>query len=512
MANLTFEGGLNQQDLTLVKPQECVSGYNFELGNRDTHWKPRRSFDALGTATNAASVNGIIQLIKNDDTETTLAQAGDTVYLWDGTTTFTSKGTVNGSSKLRGVTWSLGGYSVITDLEKLTVIKKWDGTSLTTLTTGLGTNLFAKYGIVHLGRVWLFNVKTSSDTPHLLVASAFENPTSYDTALRAQDDSFSTGNEAFYMTTPDLLPINGVALFFNTLIISTENGRVWKLTGTTSLDFEWVPFYSGSAAIGTETMANIGNDVVYMRNGGTIESLRSTQDFGDVKADDLSRFIRDDVNDITDCITVYDQERQKVYFFNSSGKMPVFFKDMAATDLSPWSIYKTGHTSNFDTSAAVYMRQPGGTGWYVYFGDSTGNIYQMDGTGTGDNGDTDIESYRRTVLIEEMDGYDPQHNQLKGRVHYHRVADCDLVMTFEWGDDYSTPTCTVPLEGPPVGDGAGYFGGSAYFGGAFYWNAGFFYADRVSTKGFTPVGRGVSLTIDLSITTSQRFDIIKLSV
>jgi len=512
MATLTFEGGLNQQDLTEVKPQECVAGYNFELGSKDTHYRPRRPFDALGTATNVGSINGIIQLIKNDDTETTLAQAGDTVYLWDGASSFTSKGTVNGSSKLRGATWSLGGYSVITDIEKLTVVKSWDGTSLTSLTTGLGVSLYAKYAIVHLGRMWLFNVKAGTDTPHLMVASAYEDPTSYDTASRAGDSGFTTGLEAFYMTTPDLLPINGVALFFNTLIVSTEGGRVWKLTGSDSIDFAWVPFYSGSAATGTETMANIGNDVVYMRRGGDIESLSATQDFGDVKSDDLSKWIRNVVSGLTDCITVYDQERQKVYFFNSSGSMPVLFKDMQPTGLSPWSVYETDHASNFSTNAAVYIRQPGGSSYYVYFGDSSGNLYQMDGTGDGDNGDTDIPASRKTLLIENLENFDPNFDQLAGRVHYHRVADCDLIMDFEWGDDYSTPQCSVPLEGPPVGDSANYFGGSAYFGGAFYFNSGFFYANRVSTKGFSPVGRGVSVSMTLSVTTSQRFDIIKIMV
>lgn len=518
MASLTFEGGLNEQDVTLVKPQECIEGYNFELGYNDTHYRPRSPFDKLGTATNAGSINGILQLIKNNDTETTLVQAGDTVYLWDGSTTFTSKGTVNGSSKLRSTTWSLGGYSVITDLEKLTVVKTWDGTTFSTLTTGLGASLYAKYAIVHLGRVWLFNVTSGTNTPHLMVASAYETPTSYDTSLRAQDSSFTTGNEAFYMTTPDLLPINGVALFFNTLIISTDNGRIWKLTGTDSTDFAWLPFYSGSAAVGTETMANIGNDIVYMKRGGSVESLISTQDYGDVRADDLSRWIRNVTKDITDCRTVYDQKRQKVYFFNSNGSMPVLFKDMQPSGLSPWSVYKTDHTSNFDTSAAVYMRRPGGTDWFVYFGDSSGNIYQLEGTGEGDNGDTDIPVTRRTLLIEEIKdsefekGYKTNFDRLQGRVHYRRVADVDLVMDFEWGDDYSITQCTVPLEGPPVGDSSNYFGGSAYFGGAFYFNSGFFYSDRVSTKGFSPVGQGEGVYIDLSVTSSQRFDIIKIQV
>lgn len=515
MAELTFEGGLNEQDVTLVQNSECINGYNFELGVKDTHFRPRKPFDKKGTATNASSINGFVQLIKSDDTFTTLVQAADTVYEWDGASSFTSRGTVTTSSKLRGLLntpWILGNYQIITDIAKATVVKKWDGTSLTTLTTGLGNDLYAKYGVVHLGRVWLFNVKAGTDTPHLLVASAFETPTSYDTAKRAKDSTFSTGNEAFYMVTPDLRPINGVALFYGTLIISTEGGALWKLTGTSSLNFQWDPFYPMSFAAGTETVINIGDDVLYMKKGGNVESVRSTETYGDVKTDDVSRWIRPTVAGLTDAISVYDQERQKVYFFAGSNKLLVLFKDMLKSGLSPWSVYKTDHTSSFSTSAAIYMRKPGSTDYFVYYGDSVGNIYQLDGTGTGDNGNTDVTVYRRTKYFDNIEGFNPRLQQLRGEIVYRRVADVNLLMDFEWGDDYAINRCTVPLAGPPVGDGSGYFGGSSYFGGSFYWNSGFFYADRVSTKGFSPVGRGVGFHLELTVTSSQQFDIMKIVV
>jgi hypothetical protein len=523
MAELTFEGGLNEQDVSTVDPSECIQGYNFELGNVNTHFTPRNPFDLLGTATNASAINGFIQLIKNDDTETTLVQSGNTVYSWNGTSSFTSQGTVSSSSRLRGTTWELGGYSVIVDTAKQTVVKKWDGSSLTTLTTGLATDLYAKYSVVHLGRVWLFNVKTSSDTPHLLVASAFETPTSYDTSKRALDSSFSTGNEAFYMLTPDLLPINGVVLFFDTLIISTEKGRMWKLMGTNSKDFAWEPFYSGSSAIGTESMASIGDDVAYMKKDGIIESMRSTQTFGDVKTDDLSRFIRNTVNGLSSSITIYDQSRQKVYFFCGSNKLLVLFKDMLGAKgdsgqiISPWSVYRTDHSSSFLTNAAIYMREPGGTNYFVYFGDDSGKIYQLDGESDGDAGTTDIQTFRKsaffqTLLDDFKNVIDPETDILRGRVYYRRVAECDLLMQFEWADDFSITDCTVPLAGPALGDDAAYFGGTSYFGGLFYFNTGFQLSQRVSTRGFSPVGRGPGFFLSTTVSSSQVFDVMKISI
>jgi hypothetical protein len=523
MAELTFEGGLNEQDVSTVDPSECIQGYNFELGNVNTHFNPRSPFDNLGTATNAGAINGFVQLIKNDDTETTLVQAADTVYLWNGTTTFTSKGTVSSSSRLRGVTWELDGYSVIVDTAKQTVVKKWDGTSLTTLTTGLATNLYAKYAVVHLGRIWLFNVKTSTDTPHLMVTSKFEDPTTYDTSKRAKDSTFTTGNEAFFMLTPDLLPINGVVLFFGTLIISTEKGRMWKLTGTSSTDFTWTPFYSGSSAIGIESMIGIGDDVVYMKKDGIIESMRSTQTFGDVKTDDLSRYIRNTISGLTSSITVYDQSRQKVYFFAGSNKLLGLFKDMLSIrgqntqELSPWSVYKTDHASSFSTNAAIYMRQPGGSNYFVYFGDSSGNIYQLDGTSAGDAGTTNIQTFRKSAFFQKLEDdfknvIDPRTDTLRGRVYYRRVAECSLLMEFEWADDFSIADCTVPLAGPAQGDTASYFGGSAYFGGLFYFNTGFQLTQRVSTRGFTSVGRGPGFFLSTTISSSQKFDVMKITI
>jgi hypothetical protein len=83
-------------------------------------------------------------------------------------------------------------------------------------------------------------------------------------------------------------------------------------------------------------------------------------------------------------------------------------------------------------------------------------------------------------------------------------------MDFEWADDYSVARCTVPLEGPPIGDPAGYYNGSSYYGGAFYYNSGFFYANRISTKGFAPVGRGPGVYLTTTVQSTQEFDILKI--
>lgn len=585
----TFQGGLNENDGT--RPEECQAGQNFELTLGDTDLRPRKSFDLKGTSTNAGEISGLMQLIKRDDTETTLVFEDDgvtpTIYLWNGGSTFTSKRTSNLAvgSKLRDVHWDLDQYIVMTDIEKSTPILQWDGAScirhktglqsgsaqsvssitrtsstatvttssahgystgdlvhiiganqadyngeyeitvLTpttftytvanspstpatgTITVDFSTELYAKYGIVYQGRLWLFNITTNdgaaSDNPHMLLASEFEAPTSFDTTKRSQDSTFTTGNEAFYILSKDLKEINGVAVFNSNLVVSTKNGRLYRLTGVDSQDYEFVEYYSGSSATGSEGMANIGNDIVYMRQGGNIESLIATDTSGDVSANDISRWIPDTVKDLTDCKIVYDQPNQKVLIF-ITGKVLVLFKDLLyGSEFSPWSVYTSKLTDSLNTNAVRFLRRPGESVWSVYFGDSSGNIYDLNGVGEGDNS-LDILTQRTTNVIQDLN---TKQGTLLGRIQYRRYADCECTLSFDWSDEYNTTTSSILLSGPPTGDTASHYGHDSYYGGDYYYSKGFAYRDKISSKGFSPTGRAHSFIMQISLDTTVQFKI-----
>lgn len=508
---INFPYGLNENESPDIG--EAYRGSkNFELSKNSSSFTPRSPFDSVGTATNAQDLRGILQLVKRSGAQTTLVQAGDTVYEWNGSTTFTSRGTVNASSKLRSAYWSLGDYLIIPDIEKLTVVKKWDGTTFSSLTTGLGTALYAKYAVIHQGRSWLFNITDGATAlPQVVLASAFENPESYQTGIRAGASSFITGNEAFYLVVPDVKPINGVAVFQNQLIISTEEGRLFKLIGDNSTNYEFVEFYAGSAAIGKESMANVGNDAVYMRAGGNIESIISTENFGDVTADDLSRWIKDTVLNRTDAITVYDQGNQKILFF-VTGKVLVLFKDILPSGFSPWSVYTTDHANGFNTQAAAYIRRPGTTAFTVYFGGSGGQIYDLYGEGNGDGG-SNITSTRKTRYIDkDFAQMDFKRQVLTGRVQYRRIFAVSLNLTFDWGEDYHTPSCSITLKGTPDGDTGNYYGGTAYYGGAFYYNQGFTFANRISSRGFSPTGKSPGFFLSAEVQSTKDFQIDEIRI
>lgn len=521
---LYFSGGVNENQYPLLA-EAAEGSYNFDLAKDSTKLIPRAPFDLKGTAPNAGDVRGIMQLVTRADVVTTLVQAAGTVYKWDGASTFTNVGAVSSSSKLRDTYWSLGDYLVITDLQKASVVKKWDGTTFSTLTTGLGTSLYAKYGLVWNNRVWLFNVTTSTDTPHLLVASKFEDPTSYDTTLRAASTTFSSsgGTEAFYMLTPDLRPINGACLFYDQLVVSTDGGKLFVLTGTNSTDYAFKEFYPKSNCIGPESIISAGDDVYYMKQGGAIESLRSTQKFGDVETDDLSRFILNTVNGVSSCSTVYDQQRQKVLFFIGN-KILVLFKDLiyeaaTVTDKgdklrsSPWSIYMTQHNSGFSTNAAKYIRIPSSSNYSVYFGDSSGNIYDLNGEGTsGDGGTSDIQVQRKTRVIDAKDGLKVMRHVTRGTVQYRRINQVNLSITIDWSDEYATSVASVTMDGATAGTTGAYYGGSIYFGGAVYYSQGFAFTQRVSHKNFSNVGKGPSCQITVSTEDSLPYQVDHIDI
>ena len=90
----TFGGGINELNDIAINEDEAILGQNFELGLGNTKLKPRSPFDLLGTTPNASPINGIHQLIKRDNTKTTIIASGTSLYEWDGTT-FTSKATVD---------------------------------------------------------------------------------------------------------------------------------------------------------------------------------------------------------------------------------------------------------------------------------------------------------------------------------------------------------------------------------------------------------------------------------
>lgn len=518
---LKFPWGLNEnleQDLG-----ECSAGYNFELAYGQQSFVPRKPFDLKGTAPNAGAITGFIQLVKNDNTQSTLVAAGSIIYQWDGASTWTNKGGITSPALLRDVTWQLGNYSIITDINLNNPVSKWDGTTFGALTTGLGSTLYAKYAIVFLNRVWLFNIKYGTTSyPHMILACKFEDPTNWDTSTRGGPTnvgggSFATGLEAFYLLVPDLKAINGVCLFANQLLISTDTGRLWNLQGTSSSTFQFVDFYDNSPAVGQENVVAIGNDVVFARQGGAIALVSATQNYGNVFTGNLSSWLPTttaNLNGFTQII--YDVAYQKVYFFTQD-KVLVLFKNLLAQDRyqvlsgkSPWGVYTTQDSSGFNTKAAKFMLMPGTTNYGTYWGDNVGRVMMMDGTGTGgDAGASAIQVSRtsRHFGNEIINPWIWTQENINGHIRYKRDTQISFTLTLIWDDEYASSTNVVTLKGPSGVNSAAYFGGNFYYSGTSYYNQGFQFANYTSSINIDPGGKGPGFYVTTYTSTNVPFEV-----
>lgn len=321
------------------------------------------------------------------------------------------------------------------------------------------------------------------------------------------------------MLTPDLRPINGVAqTLAGDLIVSTQEGALFKLTGTSPATYKFVDFFPASNAVGTEAMVSMGNDIVYMRQGGSIDTLVATQNYGDVAADDLSRWISKTVAGLTESITVYDQNTQRVLFF-VSGKVLVLFKDILyggalvgekgeRARVSPWSVYRTLDSGTFNTAAAKYMRRPGSSLYSVYFGSSDGRIFDLNGSGlAGDAGSSAIQLIRKSRLITEADGINLMRHVPRGRVQYQRLNQVAFNIEMDWADEYVASTASLILKGSPAGNTGAFYGGAYYYGGTTYYSQGFSFLNKISHQNFSFVGRGPGCYVTCSSLTPLQYQV-----
>jgi len=505
-----------------VSPMECEDGANFDLALDFTGFRPRKPFDLVATAPNGAEIRGYAQLVKRDGTISTLIQAGSSVYEWDGASTFTIVGSVSSGARLRGKlshNWSLGDLVIITDLEKVEPVRVWDGSTFSVMAHNLSSTLYAKYALVENERLYLANVQSGTDTPHVLLVSKIQDYGNLSQSVRSDGigSLASTTSDAFFLPVRDLKPINGLETIFRTVVLSTELGRLYNLVGQNAFDFEMKEFYPGSHASGDEAMVNVGNDIAY-GHISSIESLSGTQNFGDVATNDISRWIAPEVEDVLTWTLAYDPRLRKIYCLPAGGNVLwVCHKSILDSQdgQSPWSKWTTDNAFSFQPSVMMNMLRPSDGIEVVFMGGAQGQIYQLDGSGTGDAGSTDIACYRTTGIIDPADGQNLLVFDNKGYVDFKRVASATLNLDFiNQGLAVFTRRTTVNI---PATTEYSVYGGTSYYDGtgdpgddnAYYGDA---LRERISRQTFTVAGIPSFFQLRSSISGTSDFEIDEIGL
>lgn len=490
---IKFGGGLHTRaSPDEIDPREAAGGNNFLIDIENRNLRNRPPFDLIGALPSGKQVNGGFSLLQSDGTSKTCFQdSSGNVYSWDGLTTFTRIGTVNANSKLRGhwksQNWPLGTNNkvLITDLAQQDVIKEWDGSTFqsTTFTnqagSGFGT-FYARYLNIDNERAVWANVKDGSTaSPHIIIGSKTSDYTQI--SVTNVPSSGLGATDPYFLITPDLKPVNALIEAFGTTMVSTEKGQIFNLTGTSAQDFAFTPFYPNSAATGTEAMADMGNDIAYGRMG-RLESVIDTNTFGNAAASDMSVKVADILETYTGWTLVFNSRTRKLYAFPKD-QSEVWVLDTAiraAGNISPWMRWVTDHAMAFEPTFVDAMLDPQDGLEYIFMGDSSGNVYRMEGkSNAGDGGTTNVTTKFLTKLFSAK--LDASVYDVTGYIKYARSERADINLIFQYqGIEIFDKSLTVSL---PSVQGASYFGGGAYFGGPFYFGS---LSGRLARQKFSP--------------------------
>ena len=506
---LRFGGGRNSRaSEDQIHPLECTDGENFILDPGNGEFRRREPFDLVGTAPNGAEIRGFATLRKTDGTVSMLVQAGAQVYQWDGTA-FTAVGSVSASARLRGTDkafWALADKVLITDINLSEEIHEWDGTTFqqTSFLQADGVTPFGafrcKYIVIDNERAFYGNIFESGQAfPHLLVSSKLGDYTIVSASDRPSD---ALGTDApWFLPVPQLKPINGMAFAFGLLAISQEKGAFEKLTGSNAKNFALEKLHDGSGAVGTEAVVSTSNDIIYGAPSH-IESLLSTDKFGDVEFDDLSFKITDDISAFTDWTLVYNPRVRRVYCIPTDGsEVHVLHTDFIGSEISPWSKWTTQHAFSFQPTASMLCRDPEDGLEYVFMGDALGNLYRLEGSGAGDAGSANIIAKRTSSLYQAT--LDAKGFQINGwlthRKNLENTAQIRFLFAGKHVHDVSKSVTLTALDFDTP------YNGSVYYGGKFYYGTN--QQDRLVRRTFGLPGQANAFQVEVKVEGTNEFAI-----
>ena len=513
---LRYGGGQNSRSSEdQIDPLECFRGQNYTLDPGNGEFRPRGPFDLVSTTPNAAEIRGFATLKKADGTVSMLVQAGTTVYEWDGST-FTIRGSVDSGAKIRGpkeANWALADKVIITDINLAEDIHEWDGTtfSQTTFLTADGVTPFgsfrARYCLIENELAFYGNIHDNgADFEHLLVASKRGN---YLIVSASERPSSALGADApWFLPMPQLKPINGLAFAFSVLAVSQESGAFEKLTGNDATNYDLDKLHYGSGATGRESVISTSNDIIY-GTSGHVESLKSTDKFGDIELDDLSFKIQPDIQSVTGWTLLYNPRLRRVYCLPDDGsEIWVLFEDFIGSQLSPWSKWVTKAAFSFQPTASMMCLDPVDKLEYIFMGDAFGNLYRLEGSGLlGDAGNTAILASRLSKLFTVP--LDAKSFHMNGWLeHRKKLANTASLRFLYAGEHVHDVLKTISLSAlafnTVYNDGVTFYGGKFYYGPA--------QENRLVRKVFGIPGSSNQFQIETSVEGLNEFAFTELGV
>lgn len=505
LLSIRFGSGLNTRvALQDVNETEASGGENFDIVPGDSRLNWRKPFDLVSTCPAGQPIQGYAHWTDIHGGRYLLVQSGGYLYFWDGHDTWVQTAlTVDYNARLRGTQasyWAPFDAVFIADIAGLApvLIANAAGPSIIPFYRGADPMGFfrAKYILVANERVLFANiVEPAGGFPHLIVGSSTANPAIISTANRPS--SALGAGDPWFLPSPDIRPINGFLKAFQSSFLMTQAGSIFELVGDSASDFAVSEFYTAGAPTGTEAYVFDGDDLIYGRHG-RIESLRATQNYGDVATGDLSWLIGAATTDVADWRLVYNRTSQRLYAFpRDKAEVWVTSKHLykSQNQLSPWVKWTTTHPLLFTPTCAFAAVAPLDGVEYTYMGDSFGNMYRMEGAGSGDGGWAPISgSFESKLFRTEGDG---AAQNFRGQLDYVPEAPQSVTIRFTYaGEEEVSEAATLLLPGQTV-DAWYWNDPDTFFGGKVYFNAAAAKRKRPRRQSFGMGGQSSHLQVSL---------------
>lgn len=519
LLSLKFGAGLNSRvALQDVGDIEAAHGENFDIIPGDSRLNWRKPFDRVATCPVGLPINGYAAWTDVSGASHILIQSGPYVWAWDGATTWTGLYEVPAGAQLRGSQASY--YAVLdavflSDLAGVAPVYLANGAAVTLPTFYRGvtpmSTFRAKYIIVAHERALFANIiEPAGAYPHLIVASATENPLLVSTQNRPT--SALGAGDPWFLPTPDLRPVNGFLKAFQSIFLLTRRGSIFELSGDGVDTFGINEFYTAGYPTGAEAYVFDGDDLLYGRHG-RIESLRATQNYGDVATADLSWLIGPDIADVADWRFVYNNTTQRLYAFPlDRSEVWVTSKHLYKTQLqlSPWVKWTTTHPLLFRPTVAFSAVAPFDGIEYTFMGDNAGNLYRMEGSGAGDGGTHIITAFRDSKLYRvEGDG---AAQNFRGQLDYVPDAPQQTTIRFTYaGEEDVSELVTLALPGQTT-DTFYWNDPDTFFGDTVYWNAASVRRKRPRRQSFGVAGQSshLQVAVETQYTTPYIIDAVEV--
>jgi len=235
-----------------------------------------------------------------------------------------------------------------------------------------------------------------------------------------------------------------------------------------------------------------------------IESLLSTDRFGDVESSDPSAFIRNQVEDVKSWDINYDPLEQKVFMWpDTGGKVFVWRKEVQ--EASPWSVWTTNHSNDFNKTASLLMYDPRTGKKAVFWGDADGNVFKMFGDEILDAGTENISLSRTSKTFTAP--ADARLYDIEGYIRYKAVTfPATITVTIEYeGLTLKNQVSVIDVEAPPDG---GYYSGTIYYSGEGHYGS--FFIDRLSQERISVSGQ--SSQIRIKVESEDKIEVSEIGI